>query len=89
MFDLALMALLEMKPGVTEDAIDAARAEGTYEGLVGTYRAKDLPTFGWWELSVKGGLMNLVFHAWREDRGLAPIYTVLWQRSKGWVAKKL
>jgi hypothetical protein len=89
MFDLALMAQLEKKPGVTEDAVDAARAEGTYTGLVGTYRAKDLPTFGWWELSLKGGLMNLVFHAWREDRGLAPIYTVLWQRPTGWVARKL
>ena len=89
MFDLALMAQLEKKPGVTEDAIDAARAEGDYKGFVGTYRAKDLPTFGWWELSLKGGLLNLVFHAWREDRGLAPIYTVFWQRSTGWVARKI
>jgi hypothetical protein len=89
MFDLALMAQLERKPGVSEDAVDAARAQGEYKGLVGTYRAKDLPTFGWWEVSVKGGLMNLVFHAWREDRGLAPIYTVLWQRPTGWVARKL
>jgi hypothetical protein len=89
MFDLALMAQLQKKPAVTGDAIDAARAEGIYKGLVGTYRAKDLPTFGWWELSIKGGLVNLVFHAWREDRALAPIYTVLWQRSTGWVARKL
>jgi hypothetical protein len=89
MFDLALMAQLENKPSVTEDAIDAARAEGDYTGLVGTYRAKDLPTFGWWELSLKGGLLNLVFHSWREDRGLTPIYMVFWQRSTGWVARKL
>ena len=71
------------------DALDRATSVGQYEGFVGVYSGKDLPTVGWWLLEITEAGLNLTHRMIGADGALNPVYRMSYQPRNGWAAEEL
>jgi hypothetical protein len=83
-FDLALQDVISKREGVSEKAIDEARAEGEWDGFIGRYNSKHFPLFGYWMVDIQGDKLRLSFRLLTETGALKEVYAIDHAPKAGW-----
>lgn len=76
-FDLAMLNTFLARideQDIPDNVIDAARAEGSYEGFPGVFDARYFPLHGYWIVTVSGETVRLVFRIWNSDGTFSDVY---------------
>jgi hypothetical protein len=88
MFDVALLNTFNSRArehDFPEVAIDAARAEGSYDGFPGLYDASWYPTHGYWWVEIQGGELDVIYRIYDGHSGsFADIYRMAYTDKDGW-----
>lgn len=90
-FDLALMGALDAESRRTELApvlLDQAKARGSFQGFTGAYAPAALPVTGWWQVSVYGETLDLLFRFRAPDGSFVDLYRLSLDPKDGWKASR-
>lgn len=71
-FDLALLDAVDRWNRIAplpESVLDEAKAMGSFKGFTGTYDGTQIPTTGWWKVSLDGPRMDVDFYLRRPADG--------------------
>jgi hypothetical protein len=86
-FDLALMTALDIEARRIElppVLVDQAKARGSYAGFTGAYAPAALPVTGWWQVSVYGETLDLLFRFRAPDGTFTDLYRLTLDPKDGW-----
>ena len=92
LFDLSLQTMFNARAErveIGEGVFDKARAEGDWEGFVGTYDAKSLPLTGYWVVELKAESISMTFRHLDEVGNGRDLYRLEYLDGRGWAGAQL